>query len=308
MVVGMQREREGSRPIHVGIGLPATIPAAPGKLILDWARRADEAPFSTLAMLDRVLYDSFESLTVLAAAAAITSRIRLAATIVIAPLRSTALLAKQAASIDALSGGRLTLGVGLGARSDDYEATGTDYGSRGRTLTERLAGMRDWWEDEDVGPRPLQAGGPKLLVGGAGGLAMGRMARFADGYIFNGGPPRAFARLAAEARAAWEDAGRPGRPAIWAMDYFALGNASEGTEYLKDYYAFTGAFADRIAAGLLTSPEEIVEFAHAHQEAGCDELILFPAVAEIGQLDRLADVLADAALTPTTGQVSETWT
>jgi alkanesulfonate monooxygenase SsuD/methylene tetrahydromethanopterin reductase-like flavin-dependent oxidoreductase (luciferase family) len=278
--------------MRVGVGLPITIPRADPSLVLRWAEYADTGPFTSLGVLDRFLYDNFEAMTGLAAAAAVTERIALAATIVIAPLRSPILLAKQAATIDAFSGGRLTLGVGLGARQDDYEIAGVEYRTRGRRLTEALADMRSFWESERVGPRPAQTGGPRLLVGGSGGPALVRMARYADGYVHGGGPPRAFARAANEARAAWNDAGRPGQPELWGQAYFALDGAGEaGAAYLKDYYAFTGPFAEKIAAGLLTTPDEVADLLRGYEEAGCDELILFPAVAQMSQLESLAAVL-----------------
>src|SRR5437667_451231 len=106
--------------------------------------------------------------------------------------------------------------------------------------------------------------------------------------------PRAFARAADKARAAWYDSGRPGKPQLWAQGYFALGNEhieAAGTRYLKDYYAFTGPFAERIAAGLLTSPQAIAQFMRGYEEAGCDELVLFPTVPDLEQLEQLADTL-----------------
>ena len=133
-----------------------------------------------------------------------------------------------------------------------------------------------------------------MLVGGLSDRGFARMARYADGYVHGGGPPRAFARVADKARAAWFDAGRPGRPQLWAQGYFALGNEhieAAGTHYLRDYYAFTGPFAERIAAGLLTSPQAIAQFIRGYEEAGCDELVLFPTVPDLDQLEQLADIL-----------------
>jgi len=278
--------------MRVGVGLPATIPGTPGSLLIEWARRAEAGPFSSLSSLDRLLYDNYEPLTALAAAAAVTERIALAATIVIAPLRSTATLAKQAATLDALSGGRLVLGVGLGAREDDYEIAGVPLRGRGRRLGDQLAELRRLWDVTAMGPSARRSTGPRLLVGGGGGLAAARMARYADGYVHSGGPARAFARAAAEARAAWEDAGRPGAPELWGMAYFQLGDrAHEGSSYLLDYYAFTGPFAERIAAGLLTEPDDIHQFLRDYRDAGCDELILFPTVPRLDQLDRLTEVV-----------------
>jgi len=279
--------------MRVGVGLPNGIPGTQGQLIIEWARRADQGPFTSLGVVDRLIYDSYEPLTTLAAAAAVTSRVRLATTIVIGPLPNDTLLAKVTASLDALSAGRLVLGLAVGARKEDYDASGIDYRSRGKRLSEQLANLRSLWEEGAIGPQTARPSGPELLVGGLSDQGFARVARYADGYVHGGGPPRTFARAADKARAAWIDAGRPGKPQLWAQGYFALGeDAIEiGNGYMKDYYAFTGPFAEKIAAGLLTSPQAIAQFIRGYAEAGCDELVLFPAVSDIAQLDRLAAVL-----------------
>ncbi|GAC1615360.1 MAG: LLM class flavin-dependent oxidoreductase [Ktedonobacteraceae bacterium] len=279
--------------MQVGVGLPAGVPGTKGQLILEWARKADEGPFSSLGVIDRLVYDSYEPLTTLAAAAAATSRIRLATTIVVGPLHNTIHLAKVAASIDAISNGRLVLGLAVGARREDYDAAGIDYRSRGKRLTEQLAILRSLWEAGTIGPGAARFSGPELLIGGLSDQGFVRVARYADGYIHGGGPPRAFSRAADKARAAWSDAGRPGKPLLWAQGYFALGDAAAevGYRYMQDYYAFTGVFAEKIAASLLTSPQAIAQFIRGYAEAGCDELVLFPTVPDILQLDQLAEVL-----------------
>ncbi len=279
--------------MRIGVGLPSTVPGAGGQLIITWARRADEGPFSSLGVLDRLVYDSYEPLTSLAAAAAVTQRVLLATTIVIGPLHNDTRLAKVAASIDALSGGRLVLGLAVGARKDDYDAAGIDYHSRGKRLSEQLATLRTLWEEGSISPRAARLRGPELLVGGLSDQGFARVARYADGYVHGGGPPRAFSRAADKARAAWSDAGRPGKPQLWAQGYFALGDdaAEAGYRYLKDYYAFTGPFAERIAAGLLTNPQAIAQFIRGYEEVGCDELVLFPTVADIAQLEQLTTIL-----------------
>jgi alkanesulfonate monooxygenase SsuD/methylene tetrahydromethanopterin reductase-like flavin-dependent oxidoreductase (luciferase family) len=277
--------------MRVGVGLPTTTPGVDGALLVDWARTADAGPFSSLAVLDRLLYDSLEAFVSLAAAAAVTERIRLATMIAIGPLRSAGMLTKDAASVQALSKGRLTLGLAIGAREDDYEAAGVAHKGRGARLSDQLAALRDW-DVSPIVPGTSTHQRPELLVGGNRGAAFARMARYADGYAHGGGPPRAFASAAAKANAAWSDLGRPGRPALWGQAYFALGDEKTGEEYLLDYYAFTGPFAAKIAAGNLTSPRVIRDFVRAYEEAGCDELVLLPTVADLGQLERLAEVLA----------------
>ena len=274
--------------MNVGVGLPTTTPGATGDDVLEWARRADAGPFSSVAVLDRIVYDSYEPFAALAAAAGATSRVRLATMIAIGPLRSTALLAKQAASVHGLSGGRLTLGLAVGARTEDYEAAGIDHRGRGRKLAEQLAYLRGDVDDR-VGPA---RDGIEVLVGGGSGQAFARMARYADGYAHGGGPPRAFASAASRAEAAWKDLGRPDRPRLWGQGYFALGDVDRGNDYLRDYYAFTGPFAERIVAANLTSVSAIKDFVRGYEEAGCDELVLFPTVSDVSELERLTEALA----------------
>jgi alkanesulfonate monooxygenase SsuD/methylene tetrahydromethanopterin reductase-like flavin-dependent oxidoreductase (luciferase family) len=268
--------------LELGIGAPAVVPGASADLILRWARDADAGPFSTLGVHDRLAWDGFECLGVINAAAAVTDRIRLASLVLIAPIRPAMLIASQAAAIQRLSQGRLTLGVGIGPRRDDYEAAGAPFGTRGRRLEDHL---HEWHELWDSG-----LDRPRLLVGGGGDAALARMARHAEGYVHGGGPARAFKSAADRALAAWYDAGRPGRPRLVGTGYFALGGReAEGREFLRNYYRFVGPFAERIADGILTSREAIAELAAGYEEAGCDELVLFPTVAAIEQLHLLAE-------------------
>ena len=275
--------------MNVGIGLPNTTPDAEGPLLVEWARLADAGPFTSVAVLDRLVYGGIEPFAALSAAAAVTERVRLATMIVIGPLRANALVAKQAAAIQTLSGGRLTLGLGLGARSDDYEAAGVSERDRGRRLSEQLAYLRAGIDEQRLGaPRA----GLEILVGGSSGPAFARMARYADGYAHGGGPPRAFASAAAKAHAAWSDLGRPGRPRLWGQAYFALGDPERGTAYLRDYYAFTGPFAENIASANLVTPRAIKDLVRGYEEEGCDELVLLPTVSDLDEVGRLAEVLA----------------
>jgi alkanesulfonate monooxygenase SsuD/methylene tetrahydromethanopterin reductase-like flavin-dependent oxidoreductase (luciferase family) len=278
--------------VRVGIAPPALIPDADPEAVFEWAEAAEAGPFSHLAAIDRIKFGNQEPLVLLAALAGATRTIRLATTILIAPLRNTSLLAKELATLDRLSRGRLVVGVGLGAREDDYEVAEVPIRGRGERLASQLDALRAFWEGDDVGPSPVRSGGPPILVGGNSGEALARMARFADGYIHGGGPPRAFARAAELARAAWIDAGRPGKPELWGQGYFALGDAAErGADYLRTYYAFTGPFAERIAEAQLTRPQAVMEFVRGYEEAGCDELSLLPSVPDREQLDRLTEIV-----------------
>ena len=155
--------------MEIGIGLPSTVPGVDGVSLLEWARRAERAGFSTLGTIDRLVYANYEPLTALAAAAAVTEDIRLTTSILIAPLRSNAvLLAKQAATVHHLSGGRLVLGAAPGGREDDYEVSGVDMQTRGRAFDRQLDTFRRVWADEEkgfagpVGPHVDEP--PKLLI------------------------------------------------------------------------------------------------------------------------------------------------
>jgi alkanesulfonate monooxygenase SsuD/methylene tetrahydromethanopterin reductase-like flavin-dependent oxidoreductase (luciferase family) len=286
--------------MDVGIGLPATIPGTRGSLILDWAKRADSGPFSSLGIIDRLVYPNYESLITLAAAAAVTDRVRLISTILIAPLRGAGVLAKQAASIDALSGGRLTLGLGVGAREDDFNAAPATFHDRARRFEEQLELMKRVWSGQPasdevgpIGPPPARSGGPELLVGGYSPPAIRRVGRWGDGYISGGIPdPEQVRQLFDLAEESWRAEGREGEPRLVASLYYALGpNAERGGDYLRDYYGYFGPAADDMARSIPSSPEAVEGLIRGFGEVGADEVICWPTVAELDQVDRLADLV-----------------
>ncbi|MBO0878084.1 MAG: LLM class flavin-dependent oxidoreductase, partial [Pseudonocardia sp.] len=155
--------------MDLGVGLPSTIPQASGADVLTWAREAEAAGFASLGTLDRLVYGNHETIPTLAAAAAVTSRIKLTTAILIAPYRGNgALLAKQLASVDSYAGGRLTVGIAVGGRPDDYEAAGADFEGRGAVFDAQLAEFRAVWAGASrgfagpIGPPPVRPGGPPL--------------------------------------------------------------------------------------------------------------------------------------------------
>lgn len=283
--------------MDIGIGLPSTVPGFAGHEVVDWAWRAEAHGFASLGVIDRLVYGNAEPLTVLAAAAAVTTRIRLATTILVAPYRPSAvLLAKQVATLDHLSGGRLVLGLGVGGRSDDFDATGTPYHERGRRLEQMIKQMRDVWSSaagaDGIGPAPAQQHIP-VLLGGRADAVFRRVGEVADGWISTGGRVEMFEALAPKAREAWANSGRPGAPRLAAIGYFALGEGAKAAadEHLLDYYSFLGDFAKVTAAGALTDPGAVRETVAAFAEAGCDELILHPCTSDPQQVTLLARAL-----------------
>lgn len=277
--------------MDIGIGLPNAVPGATGGQMVEWARRADERGFSSLGTIDRVVYDNYEPLVSLAAAAAVTERIGLCTTVLLGPLRPNAAgLAKQALSLNALSGGRFTLGIGLGAREDDYEASGVSLRGRGKRLDEMLERIGRVWEGGEIGP--AIEGAPELVVGGHADVSYARVARFADGWIASGTGPEQYAEGAAKAKAAWAEAGREGEPRTMALAYFSLGENAEGDveRSLGDYYAWLGEeVATMIVGAAAKDADTVQQYLAAYREAGCDELILCPSSSDPAQVDLLAN-------------------
>jgi alkanesulfonate monooxygenase SsuD/methylene tetrahydromethanopterin reductase-like flavin-dependent oxidoreductase (luciferase family) len=284
--------------VDIGIGLPNTVPGTEGRALIDWASAAEEAGFSTLGTIGRIVYPNYEELIALSAAAAVTSRIRLTTSVLLAPLYTNyALFAKQAASLDRISGGRLVLGLGLGGRDDDFTASGVPTSGRGRRLEEQITAMKRVWSGEKfgtaggIGPEPVRPAGPEIILGGQTEASFRRVARLADGWIMGGGTPDMFAQAGAAVDQAWQEAGRPGKPRKLTLAYFALGpNArAQADEYLLHYYAFFGDFAGQIAAGAAVSAEMVKGYAAAFEAAGCDEIIWVPTGSTLDQVRLLAE-------------------
>ncbi len=286
--------------MQIGIGHPGTIPGVRAQLILDWARQADAGPFSSLGSLDRLVYSNYDALITLTAAAVVTQRIRLMTTVLLAPLHNGGLLAKQAASLDAFSGGRFILGLGIGGREDDFRAAPTDFHNRGKRFEQQLETMKRAWSGQPlaadvgpIGPSPARSGGPELLIGGYSPTAIQRVGRWGDGFIAGGAPPQMARQGYDLAEQAWKNAGRPGKPRFVASLYWGLGpNAAErASEYILHYYAFIAPLSEQIAGAVPSTPEALKGAIRAFAEVGVDELICWPCIPDLDQVDRLAQLV-----------------
>ena len=285
--------------MKVGIGLPNAVPGTTGEEMAEFARRAEVQGFSSLGTIDRINYGNWTPLIALAAAAVVTVRIELMTTVMLGPLRLNAVqTAKQALSLNQLSGGRLTLGIGLGARGDDYELSGVEYKDTAEKLEEMLGYLERTFDDDEIGPR--EAGVPKILIGGHADASFERAARYGGeghrgvGWIAGGAGPDQYAEMATKVKQAWTDAGNPGEPRLASLAYFALGDTAEedAQRYLTDYYAFLGEETARmIASSAATDSDQVEGYLVAFEEAGCDELIMFPSSSDPVQ----ADLLGEAA-------------
>jgi alkanesulfonate monooxygenase SsuD/methylene tetrahydromethanopterin reductase-like flavin-dependent oxidoreductase (luciferase family) len=210
------------------------------------------------------------------------------------------LLAKEAATLDQLSGGRFTLGVAVGGRPDDYTATDQDMSTRGRRFDDGLELMHRAWRGEPVAgagkavsPRPVHDDRVPILFGGDPAVAAPRVARWGIGWTVGGLPPEMVREPAAAIREAWTAAGREGSPRIGALTYFSLGEGTEdlSRQNLRDYYDFLPDMVDVIVEGAARSVDAVRARVRAFEDAGVDELVFDPSVARLDQVDVLADAL-----------------
>jgi alkanesulfonate monooxygenase SsuD/methylene tetrahydromethanopterin reductase-like flavin-dependent oxidoreductase (luciferase family) len=299
--------------MKIGIGIPNAVPGTSGGLLLDWARRAEDRGFSGLATIDRVIYPSYDSLAVLAAAAGATSRIELMTNILAAPVYPPVLLAKSTASIDQLSGGRLTLGLALGARKDDYAAVGQDFHTRGRDFDNALDVLHRAWRGEPVGPgvTDAKAGGRTdadalavgptastngrvpVLIGGTSDKAIQRVVTWGAGWTAGGGTAEEARPVLERVHAAWRDARRQGEPRLAALTYYSLGEevGEASRASLRHYYGWLGDYAEVIAEGAVRTETSIRDTVAQFEAVGVTELYFGPTVASLEQVDRLADLV-----------------
>jgi alkanesulfonate monooxygenase SsuD/methylene tetrahydromethanopterin reductase-like flavin-dependent oxidoreductase (luciferase family) len=283
-----------------GIALPNLVSDASGTNLVDWALRAERRGFSSLATTERLVYPGYEPLSALAAAAAVTTRLTLMTDILIAPLRSPVLLAKQAASVAALSGGRLVLGMAPGARVDDFVAAEESFHDRGDRFDRLLERMHAAWAgellpglDRPVAHLPEGMSIP-LLFGGLSAAAARRVARWEAGWAAPGIGPEGTVAAAERVRQAWSAAGRPGGPRIVAMLGFALGKDAldASNAHVRDYFSVLGhEKADAFAAAIPHDEKAIIRALRVLEDHGIDEVVFNPMVSDPVQVDRLADIV-----------------
>ena len=285
--------------MQIGIGLPNTALNVPGRLIVDWAKRAEELGFSSLATIDRIAYPSYDSLTALTAAAAVTERIGILTNLLLAPAYNPVQLAKATASLDQVSAGRLTLGLGVGSRDDDYQLTELSFSDRGSRFDADLELLHRVWAGEPIDGSPFPVAPPTVsgrvpvLIGGQPHLAGPRAARWGGGYTIGGAPPEMAAGAIQAFKAAWQQAGGAGTPRVVVLSYFSLGeqHTDESLHNLRTYYGFLGDWAEAVATSAPRTPQDVRDRVAAFAEAGVDELIFDPTVANLDQVSLLAEAI-----------------
>jgi alkanesulfonate monooxygenase SsuD/methylene tetrahydromethanopterin reductase-like flavin-dependent oxidoreductase (luciferase family) len=292
--------------MKIGMNLPVMVPGLDRDLILEWSRRVDAGPYASLAAGERISFPNPEMMVTLAAAAAVTERVQLTFNVLVLPMHSAVLIAKQVATLDVISGGRVTLGVGVGGREEDYRAVGAVWDDKrlGR-LEEQVGLMRRAWAGEivvegalrPVEPAPVQSGGPEILAGSLFPSSIRRAARWADGLCsFSFGPSAdEIGRHFELARAAWEQERRSVPPRLVTGCWFALGGGARARmdAYLQRYLNFLGpGVAETLAPSVVTTSAAALRDAVAMVEhLGGDELILAPTTSDPDEVHRVADLL-----------------
>lgn len=289
--------------------LPVMEPDLDATILRTWARAVDDGPFSSLCWGERIAFTNPDSLTLLGALTAWTDRVRLVATVIVPQLHDPVMCAKALATADMLCGGRLTVGIGVGGRHEDYHAVGADPNTQTmRGMAERVAIMRRIWAGErvtesvlPVGPPPFQPGGPRLLIGTLGPRTIRSAAEWADGLA---GMSMDLDTARAEtlfgvARDAWATAGKPA-PHLATSFWFALGPAGAAREQVRRHLLrylnwIPAEYVEAIApsTGWSGSQEELATRLRAFQAIGADEIHLIPTSSDIDQLNQVADVAKD---------------
>ena len=292
--------------MDIGIALPTMASGFTGQGLRDWCRLVDEGPYSSISTGERITFFNPEMITTLSACAALTSRVDVLANIVVAGLHRPAMLAKQLATIDVLSEGRLVVGLGVGGRPHDYASVDAPFRSRHDTVDALAARLRELWAGvppfdgaDPVGPTCVQAGGPRLLSGAMGPKGLARAARWADGITgFSvSGDPKEVSLAALGARQAWEAAGREEEPWLGTGTFCTLGvDDSLGTlrRFAATYLGFLGAeMAEAVAASLtVADAAELNRVLDGAEAVGIDEFTLGPGTWDLACLEALTDVVA----------------
>jgi len=270
--------------------------------VLDWSRRIEADGYDSIGFGERIAYRNLELFSVLAAAAAVTERAEIMSTVVVLPMHSEVWVAKQSATLDVLSDGRYTLGVGVGGRDEDFRALGRESGRRHARLDAQIGRIRDLWNGEapepgldPVGPTPTRR--IPIMSGALGPKSIARSARWADGIAgFELDPtPAALVDSATRIRRAWHDAGRTDPPVLMTSWWFALGGdaAERLHEYSANYLGVFGAeLADAMADACTAAGDDALRRGvDAARDAGFDEIQLVPTTTDVAEIDRVSRLL-----------------
>ncbi|HLQ33052.1 MAG TPA: LLM class flavin-dependent oxidoreductase [Chloroflexota bacterium] len=291
---------------NVSIHVPLAAADVQPNTMIEFARRAESAG-AGIWTLDRLVFNNQEPLLALAAASAVTSKARLGMAVLLGTLRPPALLAKMAATLDQLSGGRFILGLGVGSRADDFAGAEVPFEHRGSRLEEAIAILKLAWSGQPVkfsgrfytidvgpiGPKPSQPSLPIWLGGGSTESALKRIGRLAHGYIASSsGGPDGFRENWQHIRRHAEQAGRdPASLKSAALIYVCVDDdVSRGEETVARYfeYYYAGRRPGRGGA-IVGSADDVARGINDYLKAGLEYPILGSPTADLRHLDRVCE-------------------
>jgi len=290
--------------MKIGVCLPYMERDLDRDRLLTWCRSIDEGPFSSLSCGERITAYTIEMRTMLGAAAAVTERVRIVPSLYVLPMHSAVWAAKEIATLDVISNGRVTVTVGVGGRPMDYQAVGASFERRHVRMDEQVAEMRRIWKGDppfpgadEVGPQPVQEGGPPIWAGTLGPKATRRVAHWADGvYMWSGnGVGAEIEHMIHQMDLAWEEAGRdaPGRRIAGFWLSLANDASARLQQYVFDYMKFLGEDVARAVAKTMTrcTPDAVNESLDAMQELGCEEVFLVPATSDVADIEAITALI-----------------
>jgi len=273
---------------------------------LAWFERVDCGPFHSISCGERVHGPTYDMRVVLSAAAAVTSRVEITPTLYVLPMHSSTRVAKEIATLDILSGGRVkNVAVGYGGREKDYQAVGASFTGRYGRMDRQVSEMKSIWAGEEIvagggpiGPPPTSTTGPRLLAGAMGPKSIARCAQWADGlYAWSGnGDREELKRVFSMADSAWEQAGRSSKPYRLGGFWYTL--TEDGQQKLYDYvYEYLAIAGHEIATMMAESVHRsnanaVAEGLDNAEAAGCEEVFLVPATADLAEIDKLCEIIA----------------
>jgi alkanesulfonate monooxygenase SsuD/methylene tetrahydromethanopterin reductase-like flavin-dependent oxidoreductase (luciferase family) len=291
--------------LQIGMTLPSMVPDLDRERTLAWCRGIDAGPFASLACGERITFHNAEMRALLAAAAVLTERVRIVPTLYVLPMHAASQVAKEVASLDVLSNGRVTVTVGVGGREHDYRAAERPFARRFARLDEQVRAMRRAWAGEPpfegaepIGPKPVQPGGPPLWSGAMGPKSLRRAASWADGVagFSTSGDSAEVARAFEAVRAAWSEVGVETAPRLVTGFWYALGEDAEAHlhRYAYEYLRIFGDVPARAMAARcrISSVERFRACVDEIRALGADELILVPTTTDPAELDRTVEALS----------------
>jgi len=288
---------------HIGLAWVNPAPLTKPENVVNFAKKCEAMGCHSMWTIDRIAYDNLEPLTVLAAAAGATQKIRLGTSVLLGNLRHASHAAKIVSTLDFISNGRVTLGLGFGSRENDYRAVEIPFEHRGSRAVEQVQLMKRLWTEDNVtfkgkfynvenlsvGPKPIQKPHPPIWTGGSAEVALKRAGSWADGFICGSSAipefPSTWEKIASYAKAAGRD---PNKISKAGLTFMAIDeDQSKAVKTVEDYVMryYRRLRADVANTSLVGAPAAIAERIGAFLSRGLDTLIIGVADPDPRQLD-----------------------